>query len=169
MSYLGPTIWLTVLWMVLWRSTTPATIVTGVALAVALTWVVRRGHSHPERHRVRPIALLRFLGHMAYALVKSNVQLAYEVLTPTDYTKPGLLEVRLPPSSELVLTVVANSITLTPGTMTLGLQADTSTLVIHVLHLRDVDEARAEIEHLHRLVSAALVHVSSSDRGAAAR
>lgn len=169
MSYLGSTVWLTALWMVLWRSTTPATVVTGVLLAGALTWVVRRGDAHHENHRVRPLALLRFLGHMLVALLKSNVQLAYEVLTPTDYTKPGLLEVRLPPSSELVLTVVANSITLTPGTMTLGLDARTSTLVIHVLHLRDVDVARAEIEELHRLVSSALVRVSSLDRGAAAR
>jgi multicomponent Na+:H+ antiporter subunit E len=168
-SHLGPTIWLTALWMVLWRSTTPATIVTGIALAVALTWVVRRSDTHREHHRVRPLALLRYLGHMVVALVQSNVQLAWEVLTPTDYTKPGVLEVRLPPSSELVLTVIANSITLTPGTMTLGLHAETSTLVIHVLHLRDVDGARAEIEDLHRLVSAALVHVSSSTDGADAR
>lgn len=166
MSYLGPVIWLTVLWMVLWRSTTPATIVTGVGLAVALTWLVRRSHTHREHHRVRPLPLVRYLGHMAVALVKSNIHLAWEVLTPTDYTKPGLLEVRLPSSSELVLTVIANSITLTPGTMTLGLRPETSTLVIHVLHLRSVDDARAEVEELHRLVSAALVRVSSPEPGA---
>lgn len=168
MTYVGPVIWLTALWMVLWRSTTPATFVTGVVLAVALTWAVRRADTHREHHRVRPLALLRYLGHMVHALVRSNVQLAWEVLTPTDYTKPGLLEVRLPPASELVLTVIANSITLTPGTLTLALDADTSTLTIHVLHLRDVDGARAEIEDLHRLVSAALVHTSSSQRGARA-
>lgn len=168
MTYLGPTIWLTGLWMVLWRSTTPGTIVTGVVLAAALTWAVRRSDTHREHHRVRLLALLRYLGHMAFALVQSNVQLAWEVLTPTDYTKPGVLEVRLPRSSELVLTVIANSITLTPGTMTLALRAETSTLVIHVLHLRDVDAARAEIEELHRLVSAALVQRYSSDQGAAA-
>lgn len=159
MSYVGPTIWLTAVWAVLWRSTTPATIVTGVALAVALTWVVRRSDAERQQHRVRPLALLRYLGHMVFALVQSNVVLAWEVLTPTDYTKPGVLEVRLPPSSELVLTVIANSITLTPGTMTLGLRAETSTLVIHVLHLRDVEATRAEVEELHRLVSRALVHV----------
>ena len=168
MTYLGPVIWLTALWAVLWRSTTPATIVTGIALAIALTWFVRRSDDHRARHRVRPLPLLRYVGHMLFALVKSNLQLAWEVLTPTDYTKPGLLEVQLPPSSEVVLTVIANSITLTPGTMTLGLRPETSTLVIHVLHLRDIDEARAEIEELHRLVSAAIVHVAPSDRGAAA-
>jgi multisubunit Na+/H+ antiporter MnhE subunit len=166
MTYVGPMVWLTALWLVLWRSTSPGAIVTGIALAIALTWVVRRSDDNREHHRVRPLALLRYFGHMVFALVQSNVALAWEVLTPTDYTKPGLLEVQLPPSSELVLTVIANSITLTPGTMTLGLRAETSTLVIHVLHLRDVDEARAEIEELHRLVSAALVHVSSSEQGA---
>lgn len=168
MTYVGPVVWLTALWMVLWRSTTPATLVTGVLLGIALTWVVRRADDHPEHHRVRPFAMLRYLGHLLFALVQSNVILAWEVLTPTDYTKPGLLEVQLPPSSELVLTVVANSITLTPGTMTLGLRAETSTLLIHVLHLRDVDSTRASVERLHRLVSAALVHVPSSERGARA-
>ncbi len=168
MSYLGPTIWLTALWVVLWRSTTPGTLVTGIALAVALTWGVRRSDTRKERHRVRPLALVRYFGHMILALVQSNIVLAWEVLTPTDYTKPGVLEVQLPTSSELVLTVIANSITLTPGTMTLGLRAETSTLVIHVLHLRDIDEARAEIEKLHHLVSAALVHMSSTEQGAAA-
>lgn len=169
MTYVGPTIWLTALWMVLWRSTTVATIVTGVALAVALTWVVRRSDTHREHHRVRPFALLRYLGHMVVALVRSNVELAWEVLTPTDHTQPGLLEVRLPPSSELVLTVVANSITLTPGTMTLGLDTETATLTIHVLHLRDVDAARADIRQLHRLVSTALVHATPANDGAVAR
>ena len=169
MSYLGPAIWLTALWMVLWRSATAATVATGIVLAVLLTWVVRRADTHREQHRVRPLALLRFLGYMVVALVRSNVQLAWEVLTPTDYTKPGLLDVRLPPSSELVLTVVANSITLTPGTMTLALHAETSTLTIHVLHLSDVDAARAEVEELHRLVSAALVRVPSAHAGAAVR
>ena len=159
MNHLGSTLWLTALWLVLWRSTSPGAVVSGLALAVALTWVVRRSTDHAERHRLRPLPLARYFVHMVVALVRSNVALAREVLTPTDHTRPGLLEVRLPHSSELVLTVVANSITLTPGTMTLAVDAATSTLRIHVLHLRDVDAARAEVEDLHRLVSAALVHV----------
>jgi len=167
MSYIGPTIWLTGLWMVLWRSTTPGTIVTGVLLAVALTWSVRRSDVHRRHHRVHLLPLARYFGHMAVELVKSNVILGYEVLTPTDYTTPGVLEVRLPECSELVLTVIANSITLTPGTMTLELRPETSTLLVHVLHLRNVEAAREEIRALHRLVSAALVEVrAADDRGA---
>jgi multisubunit Na+/H+ antiporter MnhE subunit len=167
MSYLGPTIWLTGLWMVLWRSTTPGTIVTGILLAVALTWAVRRSDVHRRHHRVHLLPLARYFGHMAVNLVKSNIALGFEVLTPTDYTKPGLLEVRLPTCSELVLTVIANSITLTPGTMTLELRPETSTLLVHVLHLRNVEAARDEIRELHRLVSSALVQVETADdRGA---
>jgi multisubunit Na+/H+ antiporter MnhE subunit len=163
MSLVFPTLWLTTLWMILWRSTTPATIVTGVLLSVALTVAVRRSDVHRVHHRVRPVAMARYLVHLAVGLVRSNIDLAMEILTPTDYTKPGILQVRLPPSSELVLTVIANSISLTPGTLTLQLDAATSTLEVHVLHLSDVDAARAEIEHLHRLVSAALVpHVRAT-------
>lgn len=166
MTYLGRTVWLTALWIGLWRSTTPATLITGLALAVALTWFVRRSDLHRERHRVRLHHLVRYFAHMLVALVRSNVQLAVEVLTPADRTRPGILEVRLPPSSEVVLTVIANSITLTPGTITLEVDPDTSTLQIHVLHLRDVQAARAEVEHLHRLATAAFVHVDSTRREA---
>jgi len=162
MTGLGSTLWLTAVWVGLWRSTTPATLLTGVALGATLTWAVRRADDHRERHRVAPLALVRYLAHMVVALVRSNLVLAWEILTPTDYTQPGVLEVRLPPSSELVLTVVANSMTLTPGTLTLELDPATHTLRFHVLHLRDVDAARAEVLELHRLVRAALVHVPSA-------
>ena len=167
-GYLGPTLWLTALWVALWRSTTPATLVTGVLLALALTWAVRRSDAHREHHRVHPLALVRYFAHMIVALVKSNVVLALEILTPTDYTRPGILEIRLPSCSELVLTVIANSITLTPGTLTLEARTETSTLVVHVLHLRDADAARAEVEELHRLVSRALVHIPASKEATAA-
>jgi multicomponent Na+:H+ antiporter subunit E len=167
-GYVGPTIWLTGLWVILWRSTTAATVITGVVLAVALTWFVTRADENRENHRVRILPLLQFLGHMAVALVRSNIVLAREILTPTDYTHPGIIEIRLPTCSELVLTVIGNSISLTPGTLTLELRAETSTLAVHVLHLKDVDEARGEIEELHRLVSAALVPVHTTE-GATAR
>lgn len=166
-GYVGPTLWLTGLWLILWRSFTPATFITGVVLAVALTWFVTRSDTHVH-HRVHPIALLRFLAHMAVALVRSNIVLAREILTPTDYTHPGILEIQLPACSELVLTVIGNSISLTPGTLTLELRAETSTLAVHVLHLRNVDVAREEIEQLHRLVSAALTP-RSTDQEASAR
>lgn len=157
MSMVAPVAWLTWLWLVLWRSTSPVAILTGVALAVGLTWAMRRAAPHAIRHRVHPIAMARYLTHLVVQLVRSNITLAQEILTPTDYTRPGIVEVRLPPCTELVLTVIANSISLTPGTLTLEIRVQPATIVVHVLHLRDVDAARAEVEHLHRLVSAALV------------
>lgn len=166
MSFVAPVTWLTALWLVLWRSTSPGAIVTGVLLAVGITVAMRRADEHAVRHRVRPVALARYLGHLVKQLVHSNITLALEILTPTDYTRPGILEVRLPPCTELVLTVIANSISLTPGTITLEIRTEPSIIVIHVLHLRDVDAARAEVEHLHRLVSAALVPPADALPGA---
>jgi len=165
-GYVGPTIWLTGLWVVLWRSTTAATLITGVVLAVALTWFVTRSDAR-LRHKVRAVPLIQFFAHMAVALVRSNVVLAREILTPTDSTQPGILEIQLPSCSELVLTVIGNSISLTPGTLTLELRAETSTLAVHVLHLSDVDAARDEVEHLHRLISSALVELPTDEEAAA--
>jgi multicomponent Na+:H+ antiporter subunit E len=58
--------------------------------------------------------------------------------------------------SDLVITVVANAITLTPGTLTVELRRDPTTLYVHVLHLSDLDEVRRDIRTLQRKVVRAI-------------
>lgn len=157
MILLFPVLWLTAVWVVLWNSTTPATLLTGVVVAFAVTLSARAADAHRVDHRVRPIRLARYVLYMLVALGRSNIALAREVLTPTDYTSPGVIVVSLPPSSELVLSVLANSISLTPGTLTLEVRRRPDAIVVHVLHLSDIDSVRDEIATLHRMISMALV------------
>ncbi len=159
---LVPVVVLTGLWLVLFGSTTPAAVLTGLALATTITLLGARRRRGPD-HGVRPLALLRFVGHVGWQLIVSNLALAREVLTPTDYTRPGIVRVPLPPCSDLVLTVVANCISLTPGTLVLDAETDPPVLFVHVLHLDDIEAARAEIGRLHELAAAALP-TSSTDR-----
>ena len=68
----------------------------------------------------------------------------------------GIVKVRLDAESPLTATLVANAITLTPGTMTLTARLDPAELTVHVLGLGDTDEFRASVEDLERRVVAAL-------------
>jgi multicomponent Na+:H+ antiporter subunit E len=54
-----------------------------------------------------------------------------------------------------LITLIASSISLTPGTLTLEIRTDPPTLYVHILHLRTIDETREDIRHLEDLVLAA--------------
>jgi multicomponent Na+:H+ antiporter subunit E len=54
-------------------------------------------------------------------------------------------------ASDVVITTVANSISLTPGTLTIEVGHDPATLYVHVLHIRTVEDTRTEIYYLEYL------------------
>ena len=153
---LALTVWLVVLWQLLWRDVSVANVASGVVVAAAVT-VVPPALPHATRgHRVRPLRLLVFLGHFAWLLVVSNLVVAREVVTRRDYIRSGIVAVPLADPSELVATVLADAITLTPGTLSVELREDPPMLFVHVLHVRDVEGVRRDIERLQRLVLQAI-------------
>lgn len=88
-----------------------------------------------------PVYLLIFLWH----LVRANLDVARRVLSPSLPINPGIVRVRTGLTSSLGRLVLANSITLTPGTLTLD--ADGDSLYVHWIDVRgdDIDAATAAI------------------------
>ncbi len=82
-------------------------------------------------------------------MVKSNLQIAWDVMTPTDLTKQGFLRLDLPEGmSDFRILLVSNLITMTPGTLIVGLSEDRRTLLCHVLYLDDnVEQTRHNLQH----------------------
>ncbi len=150
--------WLTVLWIVLWRDVSVANVLSGLVVSVA----VSAGLSLPwagggrSRHRVRLVAASRFLVYFAWKLLEANVVIAREVVTPRNRIQTGIIAVTLPVCSDQVVTLVANAVSLTPGTLTLEVRgSQPCTLYVHVLHLHDVERAREDVRTLARLAVAA--------------
>jgi multicomponent Na+:H+ antiporter subunit E len=75
------------------------------------------------------------------ALTKANIDVAKLVLAPTMVIRPGFVEVPMAASTDLEITSLANSITLTPGTITVHVDRVRRTIVIHALHVGDDPEA----------------------------
>jgi multicomponent Na+:H+ antiporter subunit E len=149
-------VWLVVLWQLLWRDVSFANIVGGLVLAAVVT-VVRPGQERlAPGHTVRPLQLLIFLAYFAWLLVVSNLVVAREIVTRRDYIRSGIVAVPVAVTSELVTTVLADAITLTPGTLSLEVRQDPPMLYVHVLHVRDVEGVRRDILRLQRLVLRAI-------------
>ena len=88
-------------------------------------------------------------------VVKSNLQITWDVLTPTDKTRQGFLRLDLPEGmSDFRILLVSNLITMTPGTLIVGLSEDRRTLLCHVLYMGDDIEAtrhHLQSNYVHRV------------------
>ena len=92
-----------------------------------------------------------YLGQMILA----NIRVAYDIVTPKHYMRPGVISVPLDAQTDAEITLLANLITLTPGTLSLDLSADRRVLYVHAMYIDngDVNEARRQIkEGLERRV-----------------
>jgi multicomponent Na+:H+ antiporter subunit E len=147
------TIWFVVLWLMLWADVNLANILSGVALGATIALMTRRASPAVEDSTVRvsPIALVHFVGHVLWQLVKSNVALAWEIVTPTNTIETGTVDVPLRSSSPIITMAVSNVVTLTPGTVTLDARSDPPALTIAVLHLHDPDDIRRGVQRTERL------------------
>lgn len=161
---LAPAVVMTVsgaaVWVALWGDARPGTVVAGLLIGGLVGAVFSRVGPNPAVGRpvVRPLALLRLLAVFAWMLLVSTWTVAVRVCARRVRVAPAVLAVRLPPSSDAVATIVANAVTLTPGTLTLDATSDddgTVRLVIHALDAPDTSSVRHDVLTLHRLTAEA--------------
>lgn len=151
---LGLLLWLTAVWVGLWGTVTWANVLGGLAVALVLLLVLPLTDV-PDRQVLRPLALLRFLGFFAVDLVKASLQVALLVVLPRRTLRQAVVAVPVRGASDQLLTLLANAISLTPGTLTLEVDRPRSTLYVHVLDVGagpdGVEKVRGDILALERL------------------
>ena len=76
---------------------------------------------------------------LLWECIKANVDVAYRIIHPRLPINPGIVKVKTSLQSDIALTVLANSITLTPGTMTVDIDEEEKTLYIHWINVKDKD------------------------------
>ncbi len=86
----------------------------------------------------------RFTPIFIPALIRSNLQVARIVLTPSLPINPGIVKLKTHLKNDYDKLLLANAITLTPGTLTLDL--DGEDLYIHILDLKTTDTATLQKE-----------------------
>ena len=91
--------------------------------------------------------IISFLLFFIYELMKANFEVAYEVITPKYNMKPGIVKIPLDLETDLEITLLANLITLTPGTLSLDVSNDKKVLYVHSMYIEDKDEFIAGIKN----------------------
>lgn len=163
-------VWLTLVWVGLWGSITAANVLGGLVLAVVLVALLPLPDASAQG-RVRWPALLHYLGFFAFELVRASLIVVWQVLRPGGELRQAVLAVEALGASDRLLTIVANSISLTPGTLTLEVDRERSVLYVHVLDVGGpggVERARRSIQDLERRAILAVGSQECRDRLAAA-
>jgi multicomponent Na+:H+ antiporter subunit E len=91
---------------------------------------------------VRYFWLLVYLGVLAWYVLRANLDVAYRVLHPALPIRPGIVALRTRLRSDSARVVLANSVTLTPGTLTVDMTAD-GVLYVHWINVSTVDGEEA--------------------------
>lgn len=149
----GPLLaWLVIVWVALWGDVSLANVLSGLVVAVGVTVLAplpRAGRTTVAR----PLAAGRFLLVLIGELVVASLAVARLTLLPAGRRRTDIIAFRVADTSPVVVTLVANAISLTPGTLTLDVAG--STLYVHVLHADDLDAALAGMRRLAAAVVAA--------------
>lgn len=153
LQHLPVTAWIASIWVGLWGDISLANIIAGAFVGVLLSFVVPLP---PSARRYRPSlwGTCRFLLIFGVALARSTWDVARKVLHPPAELRPAALEIVVGPHDPLVLAMAANATTMTPGTMTLEVDPERGTMLIHCLHLEEGMETEIETSLL-RFVSLA--------------
>lgn len=139
------------LWLLAWGELSTANVVSGVAVAAALLVAFPPGPRASGRLGFSAIGAGRLAVYVLVQLVNSNVVMAGQILRRRPDVRPGVLAHRLGQPSEEIVTVMTSVIALSPGTMTVDVDAASTTIYVHFFLLRDHDAARASLRRLEDL------------------
>ena len=130
---------LTFIWVALTGSIAFANVVFGFFLSYFLLFVITKGSGKARYFRMLP-KVISFFFFFVYELVKANLQVAWEVGTPSFHMKPGIVGVPLDITADSAITMLANLITLTPGTLSLDVSEDKKVLYVYSMYITDREE-----------------------------
>ena len=146
---LGINLLLAISWLVLTGEFTPANFAIGFAIGyLALRWADRaRPEDSPMSRYLRRVPkIINLIFYFLYTIVMANFRMAKAVLSPLSQLNPAIVAVPLDITSPIEITLLANWITLTPGTLSLEVADDNSVIYIHTFQCTDVEAFRNEIK-----------------------
>jgi multicomponent K+:H+ antiporter subunit E len=132
------------LWLLLVNSVSLGNLLLGVILGWLIPLFTARFWEAQVRIH-KPLLLLRFLGVVLLDILVANIAVAALVVGPSKRIRPGFILMPMRLRGNVGLSLLANTISLTPGTLSAFLSADRTQLVIHALQADDADAIIATI------------------------
>jgi multicomponent Na+:H+ antiporter subunit E len=119
----------------------------GFVLSFIILWILSGAEERSSKKYFKIVPrIISFVLFFIWELTKANIQVAYEVITPKFNMKPGIIAIPLEAKTDLEITLLANLITLTPGTLALDVSTDRSVLYVHGMYVMGKEEFITDIK-----------------------
>lgn len=145
-----------IVWLLLNQSVAPVHLFFGAVLALFIPWLSAKFRD-PQPLIERPLLALRYILLVLMDIVTANAQVVVLILGPTKRLKPAFVRVPLDLQHELPITILASTVSMTPGTVSAdiyptkemlaeGEEVQQRWLLLHVLNMEDEAELIATIK-----------------------
>ncbi|ABC27696.1 Multisubunit Na+/H+ antiporter, MnhE subunit [Hahella chejuensis KCTC 2396] len=154
-----PSPWLSLLlfvaWLMLNNSVAPGHLALGGVLAIAIPRLTAP-LSDPQPRLKRPGLAIRYVLLVLGDIIRDNFRVAKMIMGPNQRLQPAFVALPLELHEPLPLTILAGTISLTPGTVSVEVSEDRLWLYLHTLHL---DDEAALIAHIKGRYEAVLKEI----------
>ncbi|WP_346795380.1 Na+/H+ antiporter subunit E [Halomonas sp. Bachu 37] len=141
-------------WVVLSGDFTGPNLVVGLVFGYLALVLVEPQLKSLHGYSARIPRMLFFCGFFIKELFQANLRVGFDIITPPWHMQPGVIAFPLEARTEMEITMVANLISLTPGTLSLDVSDDRKVLYIHAMFLDDEEELRRNLKEMeHRALA----------------
>ncbi|NQV03880.1 MAG: Na+/H+ antiporter subunit E [Candidatus Omnitrophica bacterium] len=150
---LGIIVWVFLNWVPDWQHIILGIFASAFVAYMAGDFFVKRPHLFT--HASRYLWFLYYVPVFIWECFKANIDVAYRVMHPDLPIHPGIVKVKTSLRSDTALTFLANSITLTPGTLSVDVDPEKGFLYVHWIEVKhkDVDKAtKFIVERFERIL-----------------
>lgn len=136
---------LTFIWVALTGSMYYTNFLFGFMLGFFILWVMNRNETD-QRYFYRVPKTIGFILFFLYEMIIANIQVAYDVITPKYFFKPGIVRYPMEAETDLEINLLSTIISMTPGTLILDISEDKKSLFIHVMYLKNKEQFIAQMK-----------------------
>ncbi len=137
---------LSFIWVALTGSLYYSNFVFGFLAGFFILWVMNRNETD-QRYFTKAPKTIGFVFYFLYEMIMANIQVAYDLITPKYFFKPGIVRYPMEARSDIEINLLSTIISLTPGTLIMDISEDKKSLYIHVMYLKDKDTFIAQIRN----------------------
>lgn len=90
--------------------------------------------------------LILFVAYYLFQLIKANLMMAKDILSPNPNFNPGIIKINLEVKTDQEILILVNLISMTPGSLCLHITEDKSAIYVHDMYLDDVEKVKHHIK-----------------------
>ena len=135
-----------IIWVFLTGNLEYKNFIEGFFIGFIIIWITKYA-SDSSSYISRIPKILAFILYFFYELILANIKITIDVLTPKDRMRPAIIAIPLSAKTDFEITILANLITLTPGSLSLDVSSDRKVLYVHSMYVSDAEKFKDQIKN----------------------